>query len=247
MAENSVDADRSFVPLFWLEKIAAFVLAAHLESIGWKKVRLSVRPSEAQARAITGGVDWARNLRGAATLGRPFTSKQERMALDTEELTVEARSDLAASVPSVLKELVERGRLDMDPDRPDTAYRYDGLWHDDGGNIDLVALDGERMLVVELKGATSSKGRVNQTAASKSTREVVERIAQWAAEGIGDQHGLLLPDDRGLGTRGAFVRTLLDTWPSSMPDDARCPIFLISQKGDITDSTVASLRAGAGT
>lgn len=102
------------------------------------------------------------------------------------------------------------------------------------------------MLVVELKGATSSKGRVHQTAASKSTREVVERIAQWALEGIGDQHGLLLPDDRGLGTGGAFVRTLLDSWPSSMPDDERCPMFLISQEGDIHQWTIMGLRSDAG-
>jgi hypothetical protein len=117
-----------------------------------------------------------------------------------------------------------------------SAYRYEGMWHDGGGNVDLVAWRDDDVLTVEAKGIMLSGSGYSASAARKSTSSVA---AREAGRDHATTFGWLLPHDRRLTTAGGFVRTLLQTLASDAVPDAR--MFLISDRGVISEHRIADL------
>jgi hypothetical protein len=227
--------DRQPVPFAWFEKIALLLLAADLEAQGWPLVRLSVAPSVLTERGAVGGTDWARAVKVARDRGRAFQKGEgpERRAAYRAAVVSESERDaLRRGLRASLRSWVA----------VDDAYRYDGIWHDDGGNVDLAAWREGEALIVEAKGAIQRAGAVDWRVASTDTEAVVRRTVGTAELPVA-RRGILLPDDHGLAPPGrGYVQTLLRAWPAGRPDDARWPIYLVDAEGAITEWTVEGLR-----
>ncbi len=222
------------LPVAWFEMIALLLLAADLERQGWF-VRLSVRPDHLTV-ADPGGIDWARAVKAVQARGRAFGNGEgpaRQAAYRQTEISEEDRAALRDLLWDYLRAWVAEDR----------QYRYDGIWHDDGGNVDLLARRGDEALLVEAKGITRKGTAVDWLAASRDTIAVVERRV-GDAELPGATRGILVPDDRGIGEPG-FVATLLLAWPSDRPDDENAPILLARTDGTIEHTTVAQLRTTA--
>lgn len=227
--------DRQPVPFAWFEKIALLLLAADLEVQGWTTVLLSVAPSALIQRGAVGGTDWARAVKVARVRDRAFQKGEgpERRAAYRATLVGESeRAELRRGLRSFLRSSVV----------VDSAYRYDGIWHDDGGNVDLAAWREGEALIVEAKGAIQRAGAVDWRVASIDTEVVVGRTV-GSAELPAARHGILLPDDHGIAPRDrGFVQTLLRVWPKDRPEDVRWPIYLVDVAGVIRKWTVHGLR-----
>jgi hypothetical protein len=222
------------LPVAWFEKIALLLLAADLERQGWF-VRLSVRPDHLTA-ADPGGVDWARAVRAVQVRARAFGLGEGRLrqaAYRETEVAHEERGALRDQLWDFVRARVAEDR----------QYRYDGIWHDDGGCVDLLARRGAEVLLVEAKGITLKGTAVNWSVASRDTISVAERRV-GTAELPNATRGILVPDDRAESERG-FVATLLLIWPPDRPDDETVPVFLVRTDGTIEHTTVAQLRASA--
>jgi hypothetical protein len=222
-------------PFAWFEKLALLLLAADLEAQGWPVVRLSVAPAALTARGLEGGTDWARAVRVVQERGRAFQKgegPERRAAYRDSTVTAAERIELRRNLRTFLRSSVGA----------DDAYRYDGIWHDDGGNVDLAAWRGDGALIVEAKGAIQRAAVIDWSVASADTKDIVARTV-GSAELPAARRGTLLPDDRAVAPRGrGFVQTLLRTWPEGRPEDARWPIYLVSAEGLIVEWTVSSLR-----
>jgi hypothetical protein len=230
---------------FWFEKIEAVLLAAHLETAGWDRVLLSVPPNDVTNAASARGSDWARSVRAAflsrAALLAEHAHKRHRIKLpihDGAPVSPYERGVLRIGLRTILEDLVAA----------DPRYRYEGIWYDTAGRIDLVAWRGEEILLVEARGATVQRGGVSASAAKRSVSEVVLRRVGW--DRIGDRRGrfgILLPDDRDLGISApGFVSTLVAEWPATArPVDDSNPIFLTSFSGRIIETSIESLRVAA--
>jgi hypothetical protein len=223
--------------VFWLEKIASLLLAAYLEEAGWSRVMLSVPPRLLADPSSITRTDWARSVKAALLAGRPFTKGELKLAHDRTSVPRTERLMLRRGLRAILEDLVG--------DDLRSPYRYDGIWHDDGGNVDLVAWAGDETLTIEAKGITLSGAGYSQAAAESVTAAVAERVVgrEWAT-----RSGWLLPDDRDFSAdgKGGFVATLLARWPSDAPDDERAPIFLAGRDGRIRETTrraLTNLRA----
>lgn len=224
------------IPFAWFEKIGFLLLAAHLEDQGWSRVLLSVPPGDLSKSGVVRGTDWARAVQAVRERGRAFGQGEghlRREAYAATQVDEAERPGLRAVLPAFLEASVSR----------DQQYRYDGIWHDDGGNVDLVAWGAAGALVVEAKGITQQGEAISWRAAAKSTIEVIRRTV-GDAELPDARRGLLLPDDRTIATAGAgFIGTLLLAWPPQRSEDERWPIFLVGADGRITEWTIGALRA----
>lgn len=222
-------------PFAWFEKLALLLLAADLEAQGWPVVRLSVAPAALTTRGLEGGTDWARAVRVVQQRGRAFQKgegPERRMAYRDSIVTAAERIELRRGLRNLLRSSVAA----------DNAYRYDGIWHDDGGNVDLAAWRDDDSLIVEAKGAIQRAGVIDWRVAMADTQAVVARTI-GSADLPTARRGLLLPDDHGIAPHGlGFVQTLLQIWPDDRPEDGRWPIYLVSADGLITEWTVDSLR-----
>jgi hypothetical protein len=192
----------STTPFAWFEKLALLLLAADLEVHGWPVVRLSVAPAALVAGRPESGTDWARAVNAVREGGRAFHKGEgpERQAAYREATVAAAeRTELRRDLRAFLQSSVEA----------DDAYRYDGIWHDDGGNVDLAAWRDDSSLIVEAKGAIQRAGAIDWRVASADTEAVVARTV-GSAELPAARRGILLPDDHGVAPHGrGFVQTLL--------------------------------------
>ena len=224
------------LPFAWFEKIALLLLASDLEANGWPVVRLSVAPGGLSAAGIVGGTDWARAIQVVRERGAAFQKGegvQRRAAYKAAVVPESERTAMRTTLVGFLRTSVGS----------DAAYRYDGIWHDDGGNVDLAAWRRDESLVVEAKGIIQRAGAVDWRVAQRDTQAVVARTV-GSVELPTARRGILLPDDRGVAPPGSgFVRTLLSVWPGGRPGDERCPIFLVGAEGTIAEWTVSDLRA----
>ena len=219
-------------PLFWLEKMSCLLLAAHLDGAGWDRVMLSVPPRLVGKPDEVTRTDWARSVKAVLDAGRPFVAGELKPAHDVTTVTASERVLLRLGLRSILEDLLA-GDLR-------SPYRYDGIWHDDGGNVDLVAWRGSEVLTVEAKGITLSGEGYSWSAAEKSTASVAARDVGRA---LANSFGYLIPDDRdvtGKG-RGRFVATLLTSLPE-LPEGDQNTIFLVAADGHITEYAPAELR-----
>ena len=220
------------LPFAWLEKISLLLLAAHLETKECQ-VGLSVPPKpwpHDAARVI----DWAAAVHAVRKRGSPY-GPADRQAQRIDYLTARDelvdRGSIAAELKGFLEEAVRRDRL----------YRYDGIWHDNGGNIDLVASSAAGLLVVEGKGVTRKKTDIDWARAACDTLSAVDRTLSWSKQ-LEVRSGVLLPDDRKSAPTGkGFVSTLLRVWPAGESTDETHPIFLVSREGFVTEHTVSAL------
>ena len=224
------------LPFAWFEKIALLLLAADLEARGWPVVRLSVVPATLSADGLVGGTDWARAVQAVRARGQAFQTGEGAGRREAYRKAVVADSDrpaLRRILAAFLRSSVEA----------DSAYRYDGIWHDDGGNVDLAAWRPHESLFVEAKGVVQRAGAVDWRAAERDTQAVVARKV-GSAELPAARRGILLPDDHSIAPPGTgFVQTLLRVWPNGRPDDAQWPIYLVGPEGTIDEWTVRDLRA----
>jgi hypothetical protein len=220
-------------PVFWAEKVSVLLLAAHLEGEGLKPL-LSVPLAERFGDPHGRGLDWALVVKTALRLGRPLgpgDHAQRRAAYQaTPPVTGAERVNLRRDVRAILQRLVAGEK----------AYRYDGIWHDGGGNIDLRAYrDGQEALAVEAKGAIASGTRVSWSQARHDVQSLVEPADAFKSRRPAS-YALLIPDDRGVAREGAgFVATLLRL--AKAEDDWR--VFLVDRNGGITDHRVNKLKS----
>jgi hypothetical protein len=223
------------LPFAWFEKIALLLLAADLEARGWPVVRLSVVPATLSADGLVGGTDWARAVQAVRARGQAFQTGEGAGRREAYRQTAVADSErpaLRRILAAFLRSSVEA----------DTAYRYDGIWHDGGGNVDLAAWRPDESLLVEAKGIVQRAGAVDWRVAERDTEAVVARTVGSAQLPVA-RRGLLLPDDRAVAPPGrGFVQALLRVWPDDRPEDAHWPIYLVSAEGLIAEWTISSLR-----
>jgi hypothetical protein len=220
----------------WFEKLELLLLAAHLEEHGWSRVRLSVPPDDLRSGGTDRGTDWARAIEVVKGHRQAFGLGEGRLRQAMYEAEPEVdttkRANLRAELPEFLQSALLR----------DQQYRYDGIWHDNEGNLDLVAWGPAGVLMVEAKGVSKRMDSIVWGRATLDTLALVHRVV-GSAELPHARRGLLLPDDRGAAPRGrGFVGTLLRAWPHDRAEDGTNPIYLVAADGVITEWTVASLR-----
>ncbi|MBL4848709.1 MAG: hypothetical protein JKY65_24570 [Planctomycetes bacterium] len=225
------------IPVSYYEKIALLLLAAKLEGEGYS-VRLSVRQPAFDSGNREDGIDWAQAVAAVQRLGRAFDRKQDDVAgaYASVALSKEERSELRSGLYDLLRGWV----------KADRAYRYDGIWHDHGGNLDLVAWRGEGTLVVEAKGVTlknQDDPSINWAASARKAGEDVVgkgRDVSWRTRPQA-QHGLLFPAPTDAAISGKFFTKLALAWPEGRPKDERTPIFLVDSTGEIQRTTATEL------
>lgn len=227
------------IPVSYYEKIALLLLAAKLEGEGYT-ARLSVPQADSEARDPKAGIDWARAVRAVQLLGRAFVRKDDNVteSYAAVVLSEEDRVDLRSGLHGLLRGWVEADR----------AYRYDGIWHDNGGNLDLVAWSPSETLMIEAKGVTlqdKDDPSINWTASAKAASEDIkgkDRDVSWRTQGEA-KHGLFFPGVNDPATGKGFLSALETAWPKGRPRDARTPIFLIDSVGEIRRTTAEELAA----
>jgi len=225
MSESAASANVAFA---WFEKFALMLLAAHLESEGYRAL-LSVPVAEALTPQTQAGIDWACALAVVSELGRPCESTADRTLHRLAKLTQARRESLRKELPARLGELLAR----------DKTYRYSGIWNDTPRAIDLAAWKpGLAPLHVEAKGIVLRRGEINWPATLEKGKEIVQhrKKVPWTA-GDGVRRGVLFPDDR------RIVEALPGWWPKDRPQNESNPVFLIAAGGRIRETTVATLSA----
>lgn len=231
-ADDYADGMTPHPPFAWHEKIAVLLLASHLEASddGWHTVRISVPPKVVKGggvlpdqRAPSGGWDWARLVEVVARRGRPYSTadlkaklpRQDYLALEAEARPAWIPDRLAAFLKSAVESEAERG---------EDAYRLDGIWHDNGGDFDLVAWGIGKTLIVEAKGITS--GRSN---APRAIAEALGKIALSIRSGDGYRYGILVPGDE-----GTFLRVLASADANNpLLEGLPVTIFSVDRNGQV--------------
>lgn len=124
----------------------------------------------------------------------------------------------------------------------DPGLRYDGIWHDHPGRIDVVGWGSTETLLVEAKGAVRSG----------TPKEAMSAIGRIALEMIPDRtdlaYGVLFPDDEttasGRLRTSGYVRTLKrETVQGSVLIGAGLRVYLIDAGGSIREVALSDLAS----
>ncbi len=207
---------------FWAEKISTLLLAAHLDGLGWRPL-LTVPSAELESGADPAGLDWALCVKAVIRYGGAFPNFDDgvraREYARTEPVTPWERETMRRGLPSLLESLVLE----------DKQYRYDGIWHDDGGNVDLIATHPEqRVQQIEAKGPTAAGTRIN----ASESRGSVRSLFQLNQTRHGGTTGILIPDDGAAAVTGDMVKTLLSI---DISDEQRAwTLYLVDDRGRIS-------------
>jgi hypothetical protein len=230
-ADDYADGMAPHPPFAWHEKIAVLLLAAHLEASddGWHTVRISVPPKVVKGGGVvpdqpapSGGWDWARLVEVVARRGRPYSTAdlEAKLARQDYLALAEARP---AWTPDKLAPFL-RSAVESEAESGGDAYRLDGIWHDNGGDFDLVAWGIGKTLIVEAKGITS--GRSN---APRAVAEALGKIALNIRSGPGYRYGILVPGDE-----GSFLSVLARPDPANpLLDGLPVTIFSVHRNGEV--------------
>lgn len=147
------------------------------------------------------GLDWEGKLRSTTGLG------------GDDLLTLDGRAHLARMV------------------RSDPRLRYDGIWHDNPGRIDVVAWSRTETLIVEAKGALAR-------GIPKEMMSAIGRIALQMTPARSDlAFGVLFPEDGE--RRTGFVGTLRrEAVAESILASSSLRIYLVRHDGDIVERSL---------
>jgi hypothetical protein len=131
-----------------------------------------------------------------ARRGRPYSTADLKAKLARQDYLALADAR-PAWTPDKLATFL-KSAAESEAESGGDAYRLDGIWHDNGGDFDLVAWGIGKTLIVEAKRITS--GRSN---APRAIAEALGKIALSVPSGGGYRHGILVPGDE-----GSFLRVL---------------------------------------